>query len=841
MQQEFQSPAALAAAEAALQGLSPEDRRYAFGNACACALAKKNDARPALAQALTDANNQRLRAALGLEDERLARVAAVLCDPGQLAASESLVAAVFLGRDNWEEVAGNGENRCRLKNAMLNLLVVVLGVPDNNHLTMMLLEPTAMLNSFPVGFVYGAMPEPEGYHFDCGCVLDAQGRARPASRNRQPLTNPQLHLLNFCSWTMLALGCWIFPELCNDITQVLTEGYIREVDGGRRDGVPFADSVRSFAMNYALQCFECVCRHQGLTEEDRSLVFSRLFQDFRQQAVAASPAFARTFATAEARQHYEDLWREMIDGTLQSLPELRTQAMQDSAAQSQLLKLQQFRSSLSYMQNFFHDYEKCTLALPVEDDLKFVSDLVNRREELSHLPLLEHFIRIRNWIFDRLDGALPQQYLEEPLKNLLERAMQKDEEMNHRSKKSQCQATLRSLKLFIEGWRAFYDANGGAIPIECQAGRAAMGLPAEETRLVPIGEGEEELPLSFFLSSQPQMVVKFLCTSWNELVDSAALALDQLGKSHATTWATQMKKAAPVHLADLFFQEQLVETLQSRSVQRCVLRNLLPSGHGNAAEPHVAWTAVQLEILNSGWIHRIQKLDFPQMEEFRPARVESPASQKKMALSEEKQEEVLDKLARMQLAELQVSRDWVRWILPRLGSCEPSMKVLDHDDIQDELSGIPPATVEILDGVSIAVLPQLLQLLEEENGEFGHHLSPLLKEPAPLDLRQIFCEGWVRPSGIKAKEFQRRDAVLRETITNLEYEPFCEHATSHASTPLLEMYTMVYTPDETPLRGLPDQIRGCHLLAVLHSLRALLRDLRCRKAELDQGSVWDPQ
>lgn len=36
-----------------------------------------------------------------------------------------------------------------------------------------------------------------------------------------------------------------------------------------------------------------------------------------------------------------------------------------------------------------------------------------------------------------------------------------------------------------------------------------------------------------------------------------------------------------------------------------------------------------------------------------------------------------------------------------------------------------------------------------------------------------------------------------------------EHATSHASTPLLEMYTMVYTPDETPLRGLPDQIRGC--------------------------------
>ena len=154
-------------------------------------------------------------AALGL-DQRSARVAAVLCDAAQLDASESLVAAVFLGRDNWEEVAGNGENRSRLKNAMLNLLVVVLGSPENNHLSMLLLEPTAMLNSFPVGFVYGAMPGPEGYHFDCGCVLDAQGHAR---RNRAPLTNAQLHFVNFCSWSMLALGLWIFPQHCNNITQ----------------------------------------------------------------------------------------------------------------------------------------------------------------------------------------------------------------------------------------------------------------------------------------------------------------------------------------------------------------------------------------------------------------------------------------------------------------------------------------------------------------------------------------------------------------------------------------------------------------------------------------------
>lgn len=42
------------------------------------------------------------------------------------------------------------------------------------------------------------------------------------------------------------------------------------------------------------------------------------------------------------------------------------------------------------------------------------------------------------------------------------------------------------------------------------------------------------------------MVGKFLCNSWNELVDAAAFALDQLGKSHTTNWAKQMKKAAHV-------------------------------------------------------------------------------------------------------------------------------------------------------------------------------------------------------------------------------------------------------------------------------------------------------
>eukprot|EP00435_Cladocopium_sp_Y103_P038957 s1454_g10.t1 len=178
---------------------------------------------------------------------------------------------------------------------------------------MLLLEPTAMLNSFPVGFVYGAMPGPETYHFDCGCVLDAHGRAR---KTRPPLTNAQLHFVNFCSWSMLALGLWIFPELCENITQVLTEGYIREVDG-RHAAASFADSVRSFAMNFALGSFE----HAGTFPQKHSVEwFDRAF---RHRAVQSPAEFQRRFATAAARQSYEEIWAELIDGTVQNLPQLR--------------------------------------------------------------------------------------------------------------------------------------------------------------------------------------------------------------------------------------------------------------------------------------------------------------------------------------------------------------------------------------------------------------------------------------------------------------------------------------------------------------------------------------
>lgn len=166
---------------------------------------------------------------------------AAFCDPQQLPSSDSLVAAVFLGRDDWEQVAGNNETQAqRLKNAIVNLLVAILGAPDNNHLMLLLLEPRAMLQSFPVGFCFGAMPGPEGYHFDCGCVLDVHGRA---TRNRAPLNNSHLHFVNFCSWSVMAIGLWIFPENCHDIGQVHQVGrYWKEL----RDGFCFFSHVARF-------------------------------------------------------------------------------------------------------------------------------------------------------------------------------------------------------------------------------------------------------------------------------------------------------------------------------------------------------------------------------------------------------------------------------------------------------------------------------------------------------------------------------------------------------------------------------------------------------------------
>lgn len=106
----------------------------------------------------------------------------------------------------------------------------------------------------------------------------------------------------------------------------MTESYIQEVAGRRARAASFADNARTFSMNYALQMFECVCRHQGLTDDDRALAFSRLFRDFRQRAVANPVDFARAFGSPEQRERYEEIWRMMIDGIRETLDELRTAA-----------------------------------------------------------------------------------------------------------------------------------------------------------------------------------------------------------------------------------------------------------------------------------------------------------------------------------------------------------------------------------------------------------------------------------------------------------------------------------------------------------------------------------
>ena len=318
---------------------------------------------------------------------------------------------MLLGRDDWDvAAAGDAAGRAqRLRHAVVNLLVAVVGAPDNNHLMMLLLEPRAMLNSYPVGFVYGLCPGPEGYHFDCGCVLDDNGHA---IRNRPPLRNDHLHWLNFASWATLALSLLLYPANCETVDTVLTNRYVSEVDPRQRGATSQADMARSYAMNFAMGWFECICSRQGFTEEDRSLAFSRLCHDFRVRAVASPPEFARTFASPEARQAYEEIWRDMIDGVVTALPDLRREALQLSKAQGRLLRLQDFRASLSYLYNFFHSFQACALALPWEAEFAFVAALVNRRQELAHLPLLGHFVQIQNWIFDRLNGVVPSKCLD---------------------------------------------------------------------------------------------------------------------------------------------------------------------------------------------------------------------------------------------------------------------------------------------------------------------------------------------------------------------------------------------------------------------------------------------
>ena len=123
---DFSSQEAVRAAGEALEGLSQEDRRYAFANAAACVFLKKGQHQPILAQSLL--SNRNLQVALGFDGHPgFARVAAVLCDASQVGTSRSLAASLLLGRDGWESIVGSSQEK--LRDTVANLLVAVLGGP----------------------------------------------------------------------------------------------------------------------------------------------------------------------------------------------------------------------------------------------------------------------------------------------------------------------------------------------------------------------------------------------------------------------------------------------------------------------------------------------------------------------------------------------------------------------------------------------------------------------------------------------------------------------------------------------------------------------------------------
>ena len=179
-------------------------------------------------------------------------------------------------------------------------------------------------------------------------------------------------------------------------------------------------------------------------------------------------------------------------------------------------------------------------------------------------------------------------------------------------------------------------------------------------------------------------------------------------------------------------------------------------------------------------------------------------------------------------------------------STPQTTRVLELDQVVAQIDHMPVAAVEILSDIPAGALPQLLQLLKEENGEFGG-FSSVLKEPAPIDLQRALCKDSERPASLQsAAELAKRDELLRETITELEEEGFVNYVISQESAPLRTRYAQVRllqpdVPPGNPLHGLPDCIHGRHLVAVLQALRFILREVRARKAELDRCTVWNPR
>ena len=120
-----------------------------------------------------------------------------------------------------------------------------------------------------------------------------------------------------------------------------------------------------------------------------------------------------------------------------------------------------------------------------------------------------------------------------------------------------------------------------------------------------------------------------------------------------------------------------METLQSHSVQRAVLRHLVGAGH----LPEMDWQAVQEEILGSGWVHRVQKLQLQHAAAFRAMATASVAAD---AMDYDQQEgfresssrfasveeQLRERLSRLQVHELQECREAVMRLLPQLSALD---------------------------------------------------------------------------------------------------------------------------------------------------------------------------
>jgi len=58
------------------------------------------------------------------------------------------------------------------------------------------------------------------------------------------------------SWAVLSLGLLIFPENCQGIDQILSLRYVQELAPLAPGSSDAAEMVRSYAMNFAVRCFE---------------------------------------------------------------------------------------------------------------------------------------------------------------------------------------------------------------------------------------------------------------------------------------------------------------------------------------------------------------------------------------------------------------------------------------------------------------------------------------------------------------------------------------------------------------------------------------------------------